>query len=66
MLRNIGNCYCESTHRLLQKYDKNAQKSAKKRKKAHYHAILFSNHARYRAKWTKKQIRKDEMIRKRT
>ncbi len=28
MLRNIGNCYCESTHRLLQKYDKNAQKGA--------------------------------------
>lgn len=31
MLRNIGKCYCESTHRLLQKYDKNAQKSASAR-----------------------------------
>ena len=31
MLRNIGNCYCESTHKLLQKYDKNAQKSASSR-----------------------------------
>ncbi|ATW92261.1 hypothetical protein EKN60_06560 [Enterobacter hormaechei] len=28
MLRNHGECYCESTHRLLQKYDR-------MRKKAH-------------------------------
>ncbi|RAZ72011.1 hypothetical protein DP202_00760 [Enterobacter cloacae] len=28
MLRNHGDCYCESTHRLLQKYDR-------MRKKAH-------------------------------
>ncbi|STQ60793.1 Uncharacterised protein [Pseudescherichia vulneris] len=47
MLRNIGKCYCESTHRLLQKYDK---KCAKKRIGTQYFFRIMLDSARKQPK----------------
>ena len=41
MLRNLSDCYCESTHRLLQKYDRMRKKAHKSRFTFEYRSFVL-------------------------